>query len=374
MIMIRTLRQPLTVALLLALTACGRSNPPAREVATKPAESESNTSGLKMDAAALKAAGVVLQTLQPASVSEQLRAPGEVVDNAYNATLITPRVVALVIRRHAKLGDEVPAGAALVTLSSVEVANAQADLRVAQQEWQRVSALGREAVSGRRINEARVALDRAAATARAYGLPGTAPGRANGEFTLTAPHAGRITEDEFVVGERIEPGKPLFRLVNEAVVWVDAKLPAGTVSRIAPGSAATIVFNGQRLNGKVQRAAHRTSDATRNAIVRVEVPNRGDRLHAGDFVEVFFDAGEADNTAQTQLTVPNDALVQLQGDTVVFRQSAQGTIEPVPVRVGEVIGDRTVIREGLKTGDAVVVQGAFTVKAQMLKSQLGEAE
>lgn len=372
MIMIRILRKPLTVALLLALTACGRSNPPATEVATKPAESASNTSGLKMDAAALKAAGVVLQTLQPASVNEQLRAPGEVVDNAYNATLITPRVVALVIRRHAKLGDEVPAGAPLVTLSSVEVANAQADLRVAQQEWQRVSALGREAVSGRRINEARVALDRAAATARAYGLPGTAPGRANGEFTLTAPHAGRITEDEFVVGERIEPGKPLFRLVNESVVWVDAKLPAGTVSRIAPGSAATIVFNGQRLSGKVQRAAHRTSDATRNAIVRVEVPNHGDRLHGGDFVEVFFDAGDVSNAAQTQLTVPNDALVQLQGDTVVFRHAANGSIEPVSVRTGEVIGDRTVVREGLKAGDVVVVQGAFAIKAQMLKSQLGE--
>ena len=38
------------------------------------------------------------------------------------------------------------------------------------------------------------------------------------------------------------------------------------------------------------------------------------------------------------------------------------------------IGDRTVIREGLKPGDAVVVEGAFAVKAQMLKSQLGEEE
>ena len=49
-----------------------------------------------------------------------------------------------------------------------------------------------------------------------------------------------------------------------------------------------------------------------------------------------------------------------------------GALEPVPVRAGEVIGDRTVIREGLKAGDTVVVAGAFAVKSQMLKAQLGE--
>jgi cobalt-zinc-cadmium efflux system membrane fusion protein len=145
--------------------------------------------------------------------------------------------------------------------------------------------LGREAVSGRRITEAQVAMERARATARAYGLPGTAAGTSSGEFTLTAPHAGRITEDEFVVGERIEPGKTLFRLVDESVVWVDAKLPSGTEARIAPGSAATVVIGGQRVPGKVLRSAHRTSDATRNASVRIEVRNDQDRLHGGDFVE-----------------------------------------------------------------------------------------
>src|SRR3546814_255443 len=173
-----------------------------------------------MDAAALKAAGIRLQTLQPSSLSEELRAPGEVLDNAYGTTLITPRVEALIVRRHARLGEEVPDGAPLVTLSSVDVADAQAELRIAEQEWERVSALGREAVAGRRITEAKVALDRARATARAYGLPGTAAGRSNGEFTLTAPHAGRITEDDFVVGQRVEPGQTLFRLVDESVVWV----------------------------------------------------------------------------------------------------------------------------------------------------------
>jgi len=376
----------LTVSLLLVLTGCSKSpeGKPAQTPAAESAETEhadADSAGeeaevgapLKMDAAALKAAGIELQAIQTTALSEELRAPGEVVDDAYGTTLITPRIEALVVRRHAKLGDEVRAGAPLVTLASVEVSDAQAELRIAEQEWRRVSALGREAVAGRRISEAKVAVDRARAKAQAYGLPGTASGGVNGQFTLTAPHAGRITEDAFVVGERIEPGKALFRLVDESWVWVDAKLPSGTVSRVVPGSEATIVFAGERLNGTVQRSAHRTSDTTRNAVVRIEVPNQGDRLHGGDFVDVFFESASG-RVSTTTLSVPNDALVQFQGDTVVFRRNAEGALEPVPVRIGEVIGDRTVIREGLKPGDVVAVQGAFAIKSQMLKSQLGEEE
>lgn len=330
---------------------------------------------VKMDATELEAAGIRLQTLQASSLSEELRAPGEVVDSAYGTTLITPRVEALVVSRQVRLGDEVRAGEPLVTLASVEVSDAQADLRIAEQEWRRVSALGREAVAGRRINEAKIAVDRARAKAQAYGLPGTTGGSVNGQFTLTAPHAGRITEDDFIVGERIEPGKALFRLVDESVVWVDAKIAPGTVPRIEAGSPATVVIGGQRIAGKVLRSAHRTSDATRNASVRLEVPNDEDLLHGGDFVEVYFEAtssGKGDDSAANQIAVPTDALVLIDGETVAFRLNADGALEPVPVRAGEVIGDHTVIREGLKAGDAVVVAGAFAVKSQMLKAQLGE--
>lgn len=389
MIPFRLTLLPLAAALLLALAACSKSpNAPS----TEPLAAETNgpasgdaghadeeeghaeedaTTPVKMEAAALKAAGIRLQRLKPASPGEQLRAPGEVIDNAYGTTLITPRVEALVVRRHAKLGDEVPAGAPLVTLASVDVSDAQADLRIAEQEWRRVSALGREAVAGRRITEAKVAVDRARAKARAYGLPGTATGSANGEFTLTAPQAGRITEDDFVVGERFEPGRTLFRLVDESVVWVDAKLPSAMVQRVAAGSEATLVSGSKRMPGKVLRVAHRTSESTRNAVVRIEVPNEDDRLHSGDYVDVYLDADAGSGSTQ-HLAVPTAALTQLDGQTVVFRRNADGALLPAPVRTGESIGDTTLIEEGLKAGDTIVIDGAFAVKSQMLKAQLGE--
>jgi cobalt-zinc-cadmium efflux system membrane fusion protein len=70
--------------------------------------------------------------------------------------------------------------------------------------------------------------------------------------------------------------------------------------------------------------------------------------------------------------VPTAALVLLEGETVVFRQDADGSLAPVTVRSGAVIGDRTVVLEGVAVGDLVVVEGAYALKAQMLKSKLGE--
>src|SRR5690606_32640163 len=104
------------------------------------------------------------------------------------------------------------------------------------------------------------------------------------------PHAGRLTEGDFLVGQRIEPGTTLFRLVDESIVWVDATLPSGTASRIEAGAAASVVSGDQRLPGTVIRSAHRTSESTRSSAIRVEVPNVDDRLHAGDYVDVYLDA------------------------------------------------------------------------------------
>jgi len=378
----------LPLALLFALGACSDTPEPAQSAAANAAdaadagkrtpeaghvEAGEDAAGrtLTMDDAALRAAGIRLEVLKTGVAGERLRAPGEVLDSAYGTTLITPRVEALVVRRHARLGDDVRVGAPLATLASVEISDAQADLRIAEQEWRRVSALGPEAVPGRRIAEARVAVDRARAKAKAYGLPGTASGGVDGTFTLSAPHAGRITADDFVVGERIEPGRALFRLVDESVVWVDATLPAGRAPQIVAGGTATVVADGERIAGKVMRAAHRTSETTRNALVRIEVPNPGDRLHGGDFVDVYLDAApDADGVAS--LAVPTAALVQLDRDTVVFRRDGDATLTAVPVRTGPTIGDATTIAEGLAAGDAVVVEGAFALKARLLKAQLGE--
>src|SRR5690606_13193337 len=113
---------------------------------------------------------------------------------------------------------------------------------------------------------------------------------------------------------------------------------------------------------------------TRNAEVRIEVPNKRDLLHAGDFVEVLFEAvaDTGGGKGAQQLAVPTQAIVQLSGETVVFRRTKSGAFEPVSIRAGEAVGNQTIVLGGLEPGDAIVVEGAFGLKSQILKSQMGE--
>jgi cobalt-zinc-cadmium efflux system membrane fusion protein len=343
----------------------------------KPAAAEhGDENPLIVDVATQKQLGIVTAPVTAQALTDELRAPGEVKANAYATTLVSPRIPAQIVRRHAKLGDSVKAGQALVTLSSVEVAEAQGALIVAGRDWSRVKELGAEAVSAKRYTESQVARDQAYAKLRAYGvsedeisaLMRQGSNRANGEFALAAPQAGRITTDDFIVGERVEPGKILFTLVDESRVWVEAQLDPDAAERVQAGTTVRVVAHDQTVSGAVVQLSHRTTEASRTTPIRIEVPNEHDALHPGEFVETFIATRDTTNV----LGVPNDAVVQLQGQPTVFKVGANGQFEPTPIQAGETRGARTVIKQGLAAGDVVVVEGAYVLKARLLKSQLGE--
>jgi cobalt-zinc-cadmium efflux system membrane fusion protein len=331
---------------------------------------------LSLDAKAIKDAGIVLDKIGSRTLSDELKAPGEVKTNAYSTVLVTPRVESLVLARKARLGDVVKAGQPLVTLSSVQVAETQGALIVASQDWQRIAALGEQAVSARRYNEAKVQRDQASAKLRAYGLSDGQIGAllrkgsaaADGSFELLAPSAGRIASDEFLVGERVEPGRMLFTVVQEDLIWVVAQMAPADAEKLQPGQTARLLVHGAALLGKVAQRSHQTDERTRTVPVRIEVDNSKDLLHAGELVDVRIGVGNA----APKLAVPAEAIVLLQNQTTVFIDQGNGRFEPVAVTTGETRDGWTVINQGLKPSDNYVRQGAFALKARLLRSQLGE--
>ena len=55
-----------------------------------------------------------------------------------------------------------------------------------------------------------------------------------------------------------------------------------------------------------------------------------------------------------------------------FVAKGNGRFEPVAVMTGDTREGWTVINQGLKPGDSYVREGAFALKARLLRSQLGE--
>jgi cobalt-zinc-cadmium efflux system membrane fusion protein len=345
---------------------------------TQPAVSQepAQTNPLALDAKAIQEAGIVLDKAAARAMTDELKAPGEVEADAYSTVLVSPRVESQVLARKAKLGDVVKAGDALVVLSSVQVAETQGALIVAEQDWRRIAALGPQAVSARRYNESKVARDQARAKLRAFGLSegqisallrkGSA--KADGSYELVAPAAGRVTTDDFLIGERVEPGRTLFTLVKEDSVWVEAQLAPADAERVEAGGRVRVIAHDTSLPGTVVQRSHQTNERTRTVPVRIEVDNRKDLLHPGELVEARLAIGSSSKA----LAVPAEAIVLLQNQPTVFLAKGKGQFEPAPVVTGDTREGWTVITQGLKAGDTYVRKGAFALKARLLRSQLGE--
>ncbi len=269
-------------------------------------------------------AGVVVSACSHATFVNELRAPGEIQLNAYATTRVAPRIAAQVLDRQARLGDSVHKGQALVMLSSVEMAQAQGELLVAEREWQRVSKLGRDVVSEQRYTEARIAREQARARVSAYGMTEDeirqllASGKAelaDGRFQLLAPQDGTVIRDDFIVGELVEPGRVLFEISDESVLWVEARLTPDEAARIQVNARATIVIGEHQVEGRVIQVHHALDEDTRTLGVRIEIPNPDDRLHPGLFVDVRIEG----SVNEAVLAIPAHAVLRSpDGDWQVF--------------------------------------------------------
>jgi cobalt-zinc-cadmium efflux system membrane fusion protein len=329
--------------------------------------------GVHLTPAQQEMAGVVVEALQPRDIVNELRAPGEIQLNAYATTRVAPRIAAQVIERQARLGDNIEKGQVLVTLSSVEMAQAQGDLLVAEREWRRVSKLGRDVVSEQRYTEARIKREQARALVRAYGMTEdeikqlVASGKAelaDGRFQLLSTQNGTVIRDDFIVGELVEPGRVLFEISDESVLWVEARLTPDEAARIQVNARATVVVDSRQIEGRVTQVHHALDENTRTLGVRIEVPNPDDRLHPGLFVEARIEGG----SSERMLAVPNDAVMRNpDGDWQVFVEHEPGEFEPREVEVVRTTAGLTVI-EGLEPGIQVVTRGAFFLQSELAKS------
>jgi len=341
------------------------------------AEEGAEENAVKMNAAERKKLGVEVQAVSLRSLSEEISAPGEVLFDQYQSSQITPRIPAQILTRHVQLGDHVSVGDKLVTLSSVQMAEAQGALIVATREWKRVKNLGKKVVSDRRYVEAQVMAQQAKAKVLAFGMTANAADqlaasgdatKAVGAFTLFARQNGTIMNDKFVAGEFVSPGRVLFEITDESNVWVEARLSADEGSRIKPGTAVRIqTSGGASYPGSVLQVRHQMDETTRTLSARISVDNISDSLHAGEFVTAYIETGASGSV----LAIPQQAVTLMGGQTQVFVLHGKDELEATPISLGQTRGLWVEVKSGLSRDDQIAVSQIFKIKSQILKSKMG---
>lgn len=328
---------------------------------------------IRLTPAQRRTLGLRVEPLSARVHGEGLRAPGEVQLNAYATAQVTPRIAAQVIARHARLGDQVTRGQPLVTLSSVEMAEAQGDLVVAELEWGRLDKIKDKFVSDREYLEASVARQKARSRALAYGMTEVqiaalltgATRRADGTFELLAPQDGTIIQDAFIQGELVQPGRVLFEITDEQVRWVEARLAPGEAARVSIGDTARVSAgqDAHWLDGQVVQIHHLLDEGTRTQAVRVAVPDPDHRLHPGVFVDVIVQLAGGESI----LSVPETAVLRApDGDWQVFVSEGEDLFRPVEVELVRTTDGLAVI-QGLAPGTQVVTSGAFFLRSELAK-------
>ncbi len=331
----------------------------------------------KLTAEQMKLAGVVVKPLQMQKIQAVIKAPGEVRFNTYKTASITPRISAQLIERHVVLGEMVRKGQPIVTLSSVEMAEAQGNVLVADREWTRVKKLGRKVVSERRYTEARGNWELAKAKVRAYGMTESQINeliqsqdfsRANGRFALVATTDGTVLKEDHINGHQIEPGQELNLISDESNLWVMANVTPALATHIKVGNNASVEYNQKKFAAKVSQISHVLDEITRTKGIRLTVKNVDDTLHPGLFVNTQIETSGQSESSMV-LALPESAVLRSpDGDwQVLVEQDEAGEFKGVEIELLRVSNGKAII-EGLKAGTPVVVEGAFFVQSELAKS------
>lgn len=307
--------------------------------------------------------GLTVERVGSATVAAQQSYIGTVEspDRAQIAARIDGRISRIAVRE----GEQVPAGALLMTIEGNVAANrlAEADgqrqvaaarLKLAEQTESRFRQLRQvEAVTPQEMDRVEAELVQAREGLKAADA---AVGQARTTVALTritAPYAARVVERSVEVGSTVLPGTPLLVLDRIGGWQVHIEVPEAEIARFAIGDALQVeipstsrTFSGQV--AEIQAAADPTS---RSFGVKLQLPADAP-LTAGFFARV----GHA-TTSSTTLLVPQTALVvrgQLSGLFVV----EQGVLRFRLVKTGRQIGNQVEILSGLTVGENIVTGGA----------------
>jgi membrane fusion protein, heavy metal efflux system len=385
-----------------AATGCNGANTSAAD-AGKRSEHRAGKDEVVLPANEPLSAMIAIQVVKPSEEQETLPVTGRIA-LADNRTwrvgvLVTGRVEAV----YAGLGDYVRKGQVLARVHSHEVHDARAQYETALSEMNLLQAaaalaqrnydraqtlLSLKAASIQQTEQARQELVSAQAALKNgqievdrdrihlednLGIPADRP---DGDRTeeadlvpVSAPGSGYILKKNVSAGASVEPAMDLFVIGDLSEVWMLASVRQENLGELRLGEAVSVTLAGlqnEHFKGHIGNLGQELDPTTRAMQVRIVLNNSENQLKPEMLATAEIPVGALKST----LVVPADALQQVDGQDVVFVQTAPQHFAVRGVRIGETANGQVPVLEGLRAGEQVVVKGSFLLKSQLLKSTI----
>ena len=296
---------------------------------------------------------------------------------AIQGVAIAPQAAGDVTAIHFESGDDVEAGALLISVDdSVEqadLANGLAQLKNAD------STLARQRTLVAQGNTPQSAVDTAIATRDSAAATVERTRAVIAQKAIKAPFAGRLGLRNVDLGQYVAVGTSLVTLQRLDPIYADFPVPEEALNSMATGQAVRMTVDaipGRSFEGKIEAIDARVSAESRNVTARAVFANPDRKLLPGMFANLTVTTGEP----AAVLTLPRTAIVySLYGDDVFVVTAAphareQGglsesggssglIVERRVVRVGPARGERVAIEDGLRAGERVVTAGQIKLQA-----------
>jgi cobalt-zinc-cadmium efflux system membrane fusion protein len=364
-----------------------------------------------MDASAQRNIDLQTDSARSRNVIQTIEATGTVGPNETRVAHIRPLAVGRILKVYVQIGDRVRAGQALATYDNIELGElvgqyetaiassrkAAAEVEVAQRSLERAKGLvtlGAVAQAETERRAAEYANTRASVATQQsemfrieeklhrFGLSEEeiqelrnekSSHREVSRDTLQAPFSGIVTKYDIAVGETVDTNRELFTVVDLSTVWVQADVYEKDIREIKRNSIARIkvdAYPDRTFEGRITYISDLLDPKTRTVRVRCEVPNPEDLLKLDMFATIAIPSP----IGRTAVMIPEAAVQQVNDRPVVFVRKAEDSFEARDVELG--ITDRPWVEvvKGIKPGERVVTNGSFSLKAILLREQIGGEE
>ncbi|MFZ6844209.1 efflux RND transporter periplasmic adaptor subunit [Undibacterium sp. RuTC16W] len=182
-------------------------------------------------------------------------------------------------------------------------------------------------------------------------------------IAITAPISGVIAELSAREGSTVMTGAPLFRINGLSSIWVNADIPESLSAQVRTGiavEARTPSLPGTVFKGKLSAILPQVDLTTRTLKARVELTNPGGQLVPGMFATLSFST----DSGKEVLLIPTEAIIQTGTRSVVMVMQSEGHYLPVTIEAGQEAHGQTEIRNGLESGQKVVISGQFLIDSE----------
>jgi membrane fusion protein, heavy metal efflux system len=338
----------------------------------------------------IKEGRIVIKPAEKRSLADETLTPAEVVPavdgEAEVGALVSGRVSSILVKE----GDRVKAGQVLAYIDAPDAARMQGDLMRSRARLWRAEKMAEQerklwadkATSERSLQAAESELRESQAAVRAaqsllvashVPVPGENSKGGASRIAVTTPIAGVVAQRSAVLGGHVTAETSLFEIVAPEKLLLKANVPEVLAQRVEVGSPAIIRPRGAEVtcNGTVQSRLDKIDHERRTMGVLVSIAPGCPGLVSGAFADVTVRLSASG--VAPGVVIPRTAIVEFDGAPSVFVEAPSrgpGHFDIHVVRPGLTDGVHTVIEDGLKEGDPVVVVGALLLKGEHIRKDL----